>query len=202
MRSGSSGTRPAASSTAWRMANPASRAIARRPVHQSADRAMAKTPSMTPAVASSAPSPSAPWPRPRPGSPGRVLAAARPASSPTGRFTKKIQCQLAYWTSKPPATRPAEAPTAPVKANAPMARACFLGSVKSRTSMPSATADTRAAPAPWTNRAAMSIPGLAASPHASEARVNSASPARNIRLRPSRSPSLPPSSSSPPKAIR
>ena len=59
-----------------------------------------------------------------------------------------------------------------------------------------------AAPAPWANRAAMSIPGPVASPHASEARVNTAMPARNMRLRPTRSPSRPLSSSRPPNAMR
>ena len=45
-----------------------------------------------------------------------------------------------------------------------------------------------AAPAPWTNLAAMrtAIPG--ASPQVREATVKTATPARNIRLRPYRSP--------------
>ena len=157
---------------------------------------------MTPPVARAAPGQSAPARRPMPRSAGSTRHAASQATSPTGRFTKKIQCQLAYCTSRPPAISPADAPTAPVKANAPIARPCSAGWANSRTIMPRVTAEAIAAPAPWTNRAAISIAGPAASPHASEARTNTAIPARNIRLRPSRSPSRPLSSSSPPKAIR
>ena len=98
--------------------------------------------------------------------------------------------------------RPAEAPTAPTKENAPIARRCSSGWVNSRTIMPSVTDDAIAPPMPCTNLAAISVPGPAASPQASEARVNTARPARNMRLRPSRSPSLPLSSSRPPNAIR
>jgi len=45
-----------------------------------------------------------------------------------------------------------------------------------------------AAPAPWTNLAAISTPTLGAIPQISEATVNKATPARNIRRRPYRSP--------------
>ena len=45
-----------------------------------------------------------------------------------------------------------------------------------------------AAPAPWTNLAAISTPIPGAIPQISEAVVNKATPARNIRLRPYRSP--------------
>ena len=163
---------------------------------------MAKTASMTPEVASSAPIPSAPARRPSPASPDSTRQPASAVAAPTGRFTKKIQCQLAYCTSSPPRIRPADAPTAPVNANAPIALPCSAGESKSLTIIPRVTADAMAAPPPCTNLAAISIQGATARPQASEARTNTAIPARNSRLRPSRSPSRPPSSSSPPKAIR
>ena len=49
-----------------------------------------------------------------------------------------------------------------------------------------------AAPTPCTTRAPISISGPPASPHASDAAVNTARPATNISRRPSRSASLPP----------
>ena len=49
-----------------------------------------------------------------------------------------------------------------------------------------------AAPAPWTNLAAISTPMPGASPHVSEASVNTPTPSRNIRRRPTRSPSRAP----------
>ncbi len=55
---------------------------------------------------------------------------------------------------------------------------------------------------PWANRAAISIAGPADSPHSSDATVKAASPDRNMRLRPMRSPRRPASSSRLPKAIR
>jgi hypothetical protein len=63
----------------------------------------------------------------------------------------------------------------------------------------SAAGDSSAAPTPWPARAATRIVAVWARPEASEATVNTPSPARNIRRRPSVSASRPPSSSSPPK---
>ena len=50
--------------------------------------------------------------------------------------------------------------------------------------IPSTTAVVMAAPAPCTNRATISMAWLPGRPHHSEAAVNTASPATNIRLRP------------------
>src|SRR5215204_2865217 len=55
---------------------------------------------------------------------------------------------------------------------------------------------------PCRNRAPISISWFWASPHSSEATVNTARPVRNMWRRPIRSPSRPARSSSPPKAIR
>lgn len=52
---------------------------------------------------------------------------------------------------------------------------------------------------PWATRAAISMPMLPARLHQAEARVNPSTPARNTRLRPARSPSRPPVTSSRPK---
>ena len=59
-----------------------------------------------------------------------------------------------------------------------------------------------AAPTPWRNRAPISTPWLGATPHRSEATVNSVRPARKTRLRPARSPSRPASSSRLPNVTR
>jgi len=68
--------------------------------------------------------------------------------------------------------------------------------------MPRLTAEAMAPPAPWANRAAISIGWLTANPHSSEAAVNTTRPDRKTRLPPIRSPSRPASSSRPPNAIR
>ncbi len=59
-----------------------------------------------------------------------------------------------------------------------------------------------AAPRPCTARAAISTPPLPARPAASEERVKTARPARNIRRRPYTSAIRPPTSSSPPSTSR
>ncbi len=68
--------------------------------------------------------------------------------------------------------------------------------------MPSTTAMVAAPPTPCRARAATSVPWSPATPHSTDARVKRASPEVNIRLRPSRSPSRPASSNSPPNGIR
>ena len=83
-----------------------------------------------------------------------------------------------------------------------MAFACSRGSGNIVTIMPRITADAIAPPAPCTKRAPISTPWLCAVAQISEASVNTASPARNTRRWPIRSPSRPASSSRPPKAIR
>ena len=113
---------------------------------------------------------------------------------------RKIQCQLSASVRTPPSTWPIEAPAAPVKAKTPSALARSRGSGNSVTRMPRLTAEDAAPPTPCAKRAATSIAGEVAAPATAEAARNSAMPARNIRLRPSRSPSRPASSSRPPKA--
>ena len=56
-----------------------------------------------------------------------------------------------------------------------------------------------AAPTPCSSRAITSVASSQATPHSTEAMVNSATPTMKVRLRPMVSPSRPPSSISPPK---
>ncbi len=119
-----------------------------------------------------------------------------------GRFTKKIQCQLMAWVKMPPASSPTAPPAEATKAKIPMARAMSRCSGNRVTITPRITADVSAPPTPCTNRAAISMPCDWASPHAIEATVKMASPARKTSRRPARSPSRPASSSRPPNEIR
>src|SRR5215207_9674517 len=121
---------------------------------------------------------------------------------PIGRFTRKIQCQLSASVRTPPASRPIEDPPAATNVYTPIAFACSPGSGNIVTIMPRITAEAIAPPTPWTKRAPISISWLPASPHSSEASVNTARPVRNMSRRPIRSPSRPASSSRPPNAIR
>ena len=114
----------------------------------------------------------------------------------------KIQCQLIASVSTPPASRPTEAPAEATNAYTPIAFACSRGSGNMVTIMPRITAEATAPPAPWTKRAAISIPWPWATAHTSEAPVKTTRPARNTLRCPIRSPSRPDRSSKPPNAIR
>ena len=140
-------------------------------------------------------------------SPSPVSGASRRAANshaaiPIGTLTKKIQCQFSACVSTPPASSPIDAPADATNEKTPIAFACSPGEGNIVTIIPRITAELSAPPTPCTNRAAISISGLAASPHSSEATVNTASPARKTVRRPIRSPSRPARSNSPPNAIR
>src|SRR4051794_24113460 len=111
----------------------------------------------------------------------------------------KIQCQLKL-TSRPPSGGPMAAPTPPSAAHAPMTAERRSTGKRGRTS-PSDVGVSAAAPAAWTTRAATSSSADGASAHSAEPRVKTASPARNTRSRPTRSPSLPNGTSSAAKTI-
>ena len=64
------------------------------------------------------------------------------------------------------------------------------------------TEKATAPPIPCTKRAAISRPGLSARPQATEASVNSATPERNTRRRPRRSPRRPATSMKLPNVTR
>ena len=135
---------------------------------------MVKTPAIRPAVSSAALGTSA----------RREPAAGVPASTyrrvptqvarPTGRLTRKIHRQSSAAVRRPPASRPIEPPAEATKPYTPIARARSAGSGKSETIMPSTTAEVRAPPTPWTNRAVTSIHGAVASAQASEETTNPA----------------------------
>ncbi len=129
---------------------------------------------------------------------GRVSVST---SAPTGTLTKKIHSQPAYFVRMPPISTPA---AAPLPAMAPQIPSALLRSAPSSNvvvMIESVAGEMIAAPMPCTARAATSTPIEPASPQASEAAENSASPAMNIRRRPSRSAARPPSSSKPPNVI-
>ena len=83
--------------------------------------------------------------------------------------------------------------------SAPVAalRAGPLGKVVATRARPVGLA--MAAPTPCNNRAMTRVVSSQATPHSTEAMVNSATPAMKVRLRPMVSPSRPPSSIRPPK---
>src|SRR6266581_263990 len=200
MRSGISGCR----AVFCRTMNPASRPSV-SPASQprwAAGPTMVYTASIIAPVISSAPGTSAPARRPAPRSRAMVRRAAMAVITPTGRLTKKIQCQFSAWVRIPPASSPTAAPAEATKANTPIAWACSRGPGNMVTIMPRITAEVSAPPVPCANRAAMSISWFTANPQTSEAAVNTASPVRNTSRRPARSPSRPASSSSPANAIR
>ena len=77
----------------------------------------------------------------------------------------------------------------------PNALARSLGSVNVVVSSDSAEGTSSAANAPWQARAVISMAKLTDAPPMAETTANPARPARKVVLRPSRSASLPPSSS-------
>ena len=117
------------------------------------------------------------------------------ATSPIGTLTQKIHGQARPSATAPPTTGPAirASPVTPLKS--PRA---FPRSSRGNAALRSAIASgiTRAAPAPWTARAAINHPALLASAHAADAAMNTPRPATNRRRRPKRSPSAAPVSSS------
>ena len=101
----------------------------------------------------------------------------------------------------PPASTPNVAPLAPTAPQMPSALLRSAPSGNRFITIDSAAGSTAAAPRPWTPRMMIRNVALVASAQANEAAVNSASPAVNIRRRPSRSAVRPPSSRKPPKVI-
>jgi len=136
------------------------------------------------------------WPPTGPLTGRRPLSASMIAIS--GGFTRNTARHDKYWVSKPPATIPAVAPAAVVACQIARARFRAGPSGFEVVSSDSAAGETNAPAAPWTMRAAMSISGHWARPHASDATANSTRPAASSRRRPSRSASRPPASNSEP----
>ena len=117
-----------------------------------------------------------------------------------GTLTKNTQRQLANWTSSPPAIRPTAPPATLMAAYTPMARLRGGPSGKVTAISDSAVGAANAPPTPCRTRAVSSQTWPVANPPSSEASEKTRMPAMKTRRRPSRSPVLPPSSSSPPNA--
>ena len=120
---------------------------------------------------------------------------AASSSTPNGTLSRKAQRHEKWSTRKPPTTGPTAA-VMPLNADqVPIARprsACG----KLAPSSARLPGTSSAAPMPCTARAATSWPTPCAAAQAADASVNTAAPTRNTRLRPKRSPSAPPTSSS------
>src|SRR3989441_5297617 len=129
---------------------------------------------------------------------GRSGRAKAIATSPIGRFSRKMKCQSATCVSTPPSTTPTAPPADATKPQTLMALARSAGSGKRSRITESATAWTIAPPMPWTPRAPMSSHCEVARPQASDAAVNSARPAMRTVRRPMRSAARPPRSRKPP----
>ncbi len=111
--------------------------------------------------------------------------------SPMGALMKKIARHPRVAVSTPPTSGPADRAALAPTAQRPIARLRSRGSEKVWLSRVSEHGTSRAAPAPWSARAAMSTASDGASPQIAEATVNTENPAMNTRLAPIRSPSAP-----------
>ncbi|VWD64326.1 hypothetical protein BLA39750_07880 [Burkholderia lata] len=127
------------------------------------------------------------------GSRDSSIATRAPAASSrqTGRFSRNTQRQPIHCVIAPP-TSGAMAVAIPMHMpQIAHARARSRPSGKRFAITASAAVSSSAAPPPFTARAAISQPADGATPQPSDARKNSASPVKSIRLRPKRSASPP-----------
>ena len=97
--------------------------------------------------------------------------------------------------SEPPSSRPTAPPAPAIAPKMPNAVLRSFGSVKVVVSSDSAVGTSSAANAPWQARAVISMVKLTEAPPMAETPAKPTSPVRNVTFRPSRSDSLPPSSS-------
>ena len=116
---------------------------------------------------------------------------------PIGTLIQKIQCQEASWITAPPTSGPRATAMPLMPDHTPSAMPRCSGGKASASSV-SVSGVAMAAPAPWMARAADQQAGGGASAAAAEATVKRAMPVTNMRLRPKRSPSAAPVSSSTP----
>ena len=127
-----------------------------------------------------------------------VLRARWIISSPIGTLIRNAQRHDTS-VSAPPTIRPMTDPMPVIAAKIAVAalRAGPFGNVVAISAR--AVGDAIAAPTPCSSRAVTRVVSFHASPHRTEAMVNSATPTMKVRLRPMMSPRRPPSSISPPK---
>jgi hypothetical protein len=109
---------------------------------------------------------------------------------PIGRLTKKIHRQPAHSVRAPPTSGPiaTAAPTVAPQIPKAVPRSRPWNSWER---IASETANMAAPPTPWRPRARLRKSGEVAEPQSAEARVKRTTPPMKIRLRPSRSPSVP-----------
>ena len=118
---------------------------------------------------------------------------------PTGTLTKKTHGHEISCVIAPPRISPTALPPIAIAAQTPSALARSAPSSNVVVMIASAAGEMNAAPSPWSAREPISIPELVERPSSSDAAVNTTRPNRKKRLRPSRSPTRPPSSRKPPK---
>ena len=111
---------------------------------------------------------------------------------------KKIHGQESSWVSAPPTINPTAEPPMAIAAQTPSAFARSAPSSKVVVMIASAAGEMNAAPRPCRAREPISMPEVCERPSSSDAIVNTTSPNKKSRLRPSRSPARPPSSRKPP----
>src|SRR5438045_2193027 len=114
---------------------------------------------------------------------------------------KKIHDQLSELVSAPPSRTPAAPPLPDAAPQIPSARFRSRPSRNIVVRIESAAGESSAAPRPCNARKVISELEDQDNPSSSEKIVNNNSPTMNSRRLPSRSASLPPSSSTPPKKI-
>ena len=105
------------------------------------------------------------------------------ASAPTGKFTKKIQCQLRFCTRKPPSSGPM---TVEMPKAAP-STACALPRSRAGSRSPTSAMQVTISPpppAPWMMRPAITMPMLVAVPQITAPRMNTPMPHCSTILRP------------------
>ena len=115
-------------------------------------------------------------------------------------MTYRHQRQDRYSVSTPPSSSPTAPPAPAIAPKMPNALPRSAGLVNVTVSVDSAAGASSAPNAPWIARAMSSIEKFCAAPPRAEAQAKPTMPMISIRLRPTRSDSRPPSSSSPPKA--
>ncbi len=151
------------------------------------------TPSTTPnspAAAISAPTTSQ-GPVPSPFDSGSSSRPTGRLTSINGMLTRKTEPHQKCSRRKPPSSGPTAAPTAATALQMPMASARSRRSGKTCRRIDKVAGMIIAPPTPSSARAAMSTWALSARAAMAEATPNSAYPRSRIRLRPTRSPSVP-----------
>jgi hypothetical protein len=105
-------------------------------------------------------------------------------ATPAGTLMKKIQPQVRCWLINPPNSGPTASARAPIADHTPTANDRSRVVVKVAEMIASVVGVTRAAPSPWTARAATRTSTEPASPAIRDAAVNTPMPIRNSRRRP------------------